>query len=287
MARPDRGDPGCARDAGREPAEGVPAARAGRVLVRRDRHAVRHVRSGRADAALPCPPEAARGARPSGSARVGGLIPVPHWLLGLADRVPAGFAGPRVAGLVAAGVIAAGASASCRTYRLPSRSGSRDRACATRSLEAGASQAAAPVVEAAAQRRSRQNVRAAVVSTQVKGAPAEARPAARAAGAARFRHVEVVEGGGAEPAAPVAPPATLGIGDGAPAPALVPALPPVSQAPIVPVVTTHLPPLPEPPVDVVVPALPDLPIVQPPLPPALPGGVEVTIPAVASLRVGP
>ena len=44
----------------------------------------------------------------SGSVRLGGLIPVPHWLLGLADRVPTGFAAPRVAGLVAASVIAAG-----------------------------------------------------------------------------------------------------------------------------------------------------------------------------------
>ena len=44
----------------------------------------------------------------SGSARIGGLIPVPHWLLGLADRVPAFSAAPRVAGLVAATVIAAG-----------------------------------------------------------------------------------------------------------------------------------------------------------------------------------
>ena len=44
----------------------------------------------------------------SGSVRLGGLIPVPHWLLGFADRVPASFAVPRVAGLVAASVIAAG-----------------------------------------------------------------------------------------------------------------------------------------------------------------------------------
>ena len=44
----------------------------------------------------------------SGSVRIGGLIPVPHWLLGLAERVPAFSAAPRVAGLVAASVIAAG-----------------------------------------------------------------------------------------------------------------------------------------------------------------------------------
>jgi hypothetical protein len=97
----------------------------------------------------------------------------------------------------------------------------------------------------------------------------------------------LVERASAERAAPIAPPATLGMDDPAPAPALVPALPPVSQAPIEKV-GALLPPLPEPPVEEDVPALPDVPIVvQPPLPPALPGGVEVTIPEVTSVRIGP
>ncbi len=221
-----------------------------------------------------------------GSARVGGLIPIPHWLLGLADRFPAGLAGPRVGGNRRRG---------CHRHehrRRVGRIGCRaeaatGRACATRSLEAGASSSRGTC------RQRRAKLPCARQWAPWSSSNAKSRAYRRSARAADARPepelpaVAVVEGGGAEPAAPVAPSATLGIDDGAPAPALVPAVPSVSQAPIVPVVTTHLPPLPEPPVDVVVPALPDLPIVQPPLPPALPGGAEVTIPEVASLRIGP
>jgi RNA polymerase sigma-70 factor (ECF subfamily) len=216
------------------------------------------------------------------SVRLGGLIPIPHWLLGFADRVPAWFAAPRVAGVVAAGVIATSIGVvSDVSIAEPQRQPAGHAPLVVSNPVRH--RAAAPVVKVA-----RASVRAktgavtakrVVHSAPTKSRPAEARP---------IPVVQVVAGGGAEPAAPVAPPATLGIDGGAPAPALVPALPPVSQAPIVPVVTTHLPPLPEPPVDVLAPALPDLPIVvQPPLPPALPGGVEVTIPQVASLKIGP
>ena len=47
-----------------KPAKSIPATRAGRVLVRRDRDAARPLRAGRADAALPRAPEAAQRARP-------------------------------------------------------------------------------------------------------------------------------------------------------------------------------------------------------------------------------
>lgn len=220
-----------------------------------------------------------------GTARVGGLIPIPHWLLGLADRFPAGLAGPRVAGIAAAGVIATSIGVvSDVSVAEPKRQPAGHAPLVV--SKPVRRHLAAPVVSAA-QTPVRQKVGAVVVvKRQVKGVPPKPR-AADARLEPELPAVAVVEGGGAEPAAPVAPSATLGIDDGAPAPALVPAVPSVSQAPIVPVVTTHLPPLPEPPVDVVVPALPDLPIVQPPLPPALPGGAEVTIPEVASLQIGP
>jgi RNA polymerase sigma-70 factor (ECF subfamily) len=208
--------------------------------------------------------------------RIGGFIPIPHWLLGLASKVPAGFAGPRVAGLVAASVIAAGVGlVSDVSVAEPKGQAAGHAPLVVPKPVRG--HVAAPVVNAG-----HAAVRAALVTSHAKPSahagrvPVEVRP-----------KTNVVEGGGAEPAAPVAPPATLGIDDGAPAPALIPSLPPVSQAPIVPVVKTLLPPLPEPPVDVVVPALPDLPIVQPPLLPALPGGAEDTIPEVTSLVVGP
>jgi hypothetical protein len=128
-------------------------------------------------------------------------------------------------------------------------------------------------------------VRAAALATQSKRA-AVAKHSTDSVSAPTAMVVD--DQGGAEPAAPIAPPAILGIDDQAPAPALVPALPPVSQAPTVTVVGALLPPLPESPVEEGVPALPDIPIVvQPPLPPALPGGVEVTVPELTSVRIGP
>jgi RNA polymerase sigma-70 factor, ECF subfamily len=216
----------------------------------------------------------------SGTARIGGLIPIPHWLLGLADRVPTGFAGPRVAGLVAAGVIATGVGVvSDVSVAEPKRQPAGHAPLVV--SKPVARHVTAPVVSAAP-------VSAAVAAKRgVEAASAKRRSAHPLPTAPVVEAVEVVEDGGAEPAAPVAPSATLGIGDGTPAPALVPTLPSVSQAPIVSVVTTHLPPLPVPPVDVVVPALPDLPIVQPSLPPALPDGTEVTIPGVVGIQVGP
>jgi DNA-directed RNA polymerase specialized sigma24 family protein len=74
----------------------------------------------------------------SRSVRLGGLIPVPHWLFGLADRFPAGFAVPRVAGL------RRGRGHRHERRRRFGRIGCRaeaatGRACATRSLEAGES----------------------------------------------------------------------------------------------------------------------------------------------------
>jgi RNA polymerase sigma-70 factor (ECF subfamily) len=210
------------------------------------------------------------------AARIGGLVPIPHWLLGLAGRAPAGLAGPRVAGLVAASVIAAGVGLVSDVSVAEPKGQAAGHAPLVVAKPAR-THVAAPVVSAAhAPVRGVLVTRRAKPPAQAKRLPVEARP-----------ETHVVDGGGAEPAAPVAPPATLGKDDGAPAPALIPSLPPVSQAPIVPVVKTLLPPLPEPPVDVVVPALPDLPIVQPPLLPALPGGAEDTIPEVTSLVVGP
>jgi RNA polymerase sigma-70 factor (ECF subfamily) len=231
----------------------------------------------------------------SGSVRVGGLIPVPHWLLGLADRVPAFSAAPRVAGLVAATVIAAGVGVTSDVSDAGPNAASPEQ---SRIATKGATPAQAPLTAPALKARTSPARTAAVAKRGTRAVPARgstakvsptkgsattAPPAATAAAPA----LAVVEGS-AEPAAPIAPPTILGKDGPAPALALVPALPPVSQAPIVPVVVAQLPPLPELPVEEDVPALTDIPIVvQPPLPPALPGGVEVTIPEVASLRVGP
>jgi RNA polymerase sigma factor (sigma-70 family) len=218
----------------------------------------------------------------SGSVRLGGLIPVPHWLLGLADRVPAGFAVPRVAGVVAASVIAAGVGVTSDVSGAePKRPTTHQAPPATQLSGRVLARVSKPAVKAP-----RSTVRATVITTHPKRQPKRVAVAKHAAASAPPTMV-VVDSGSAEPAAPIAPPAILGM-DPAPAPALVPALPPVSQAPIETVVGALLPPLPEPPVEEDVPALPDVPIVvQPPLPPALPGGVEVTIPEVTSVRIGP
>ncbi len=216
--------------------------------------------------------------RRSGSVRLGGLIPVPHWVLGLADRVPAAVAVPRVAGLVAASVIAAGVGVTSEVSVAEPNSPSADPARAAAQISG---QVLARVSTPAA-RAPKVTIRAAVLTTQPKRAAAAKHSAVSAPLAM------VVDQGGAEPAAPIAPPAILGMDGPAPAPALLPALPPVSQAPTVTVVGALRPPLPEPPVLEGVPALPDIPIVvQPPLPPALPGGVEVTIPELTSVRIGP
>jgi RNA polymerase sigma-70 factor, ECF subfamily len=219
----------------------------------------------------------------SESVRLGGLIPVPHWLLGLADRFPAGFAVPRAAGLVAASAIAAGvgvtSDVSVAEPKAPPTEQARPAVQLASQVPARASTPAA--------KASKPTVRAAVLTSRPKRQPKRAEVAKHSTASAPPTMV-VVDNGSAEPAAPIAPPAILGMDDLAPAPALVPALPPVSQAPIVTVVGALLPPLPEPPDEEGVPALPDIPIVvQPPLPPALPGGVEVTIPEVTSVRIGP
>ena len=212
----------------------------------------------------------------SGSRRLGGLIPVPHWLFGLADRVPAGFAVPRVAELVAASVIAAGVGVTSDV------SVAEPQAPATQISGRVLARVSKPAVSAPTS-----TVRATVLATHAKRQPKRVAVAKHAAASAPPSMV-VVDRGSAEPAAPIAPPAILEMDDPAPALALVPASPPVSQAPIVTVAGAPLPPLPELPVEEGVPALPDVPIVvQPPLPPALPGGVEVTIPEVTSLRIGP
>ena len=218
----------------------------------------------------------------SGSVRLGGLIPVPHWLLGLADRVPASFAVPRVAGLVAASVIAAGVGVTSDV------SGAEPTAPQTEQGRA-ATQIASNVpgsVPRPPAKNVKSTIRATAVATQPKRQRQRAAVPTHSAVSA-VPEVAALDNGSAEPAARIAPPAILGISDPAPAPALVPALPPVSQAPIVTVVGALLPPLPEPPVEEDVPALPDIPIVvQPPLPPALPGGVEVTVPGLTSRQVG-
>ena len=230
----------------------------------------------------------------SGSVRIGGLIPVPHWLLGLADRVPAFSAAPRVAGLVAATVIAAGVGVTSdvsdagpnaapagqgkSAAQVANSAGAPVRAPALTAHKSKAQKSPATTA-AIAKRGTRANP---VRGAATKGSATQAPPTVAAA-----PELSVVEGS-AEPAVPIAPPAILGKDDPAPALALVPALQPVSQAPIVPVVGALLPPLPVPPVEEGVPALTDIPIVvQPPLPPALPGGVEVTVPVVPGLRVGP
>jgi RNA polymerase sigma-70 factor, ECF subfamily len=215
----------------------------------------------------------------SGSVRLGGLVPVPHWLLGLADRVPASFAVPRVAGLVAASVIAAGvgvtSDVSVAEPKSPPTHQARPATQISGQVRARVSKPAAKAPES--------SIRAAVLTTQPKRVVV-----ATHAAASPPPSMVVLDSGSAEPAAPIAPSAILGMDDPAPAPALVPALPPVSQAPTVTVVGALLPPLSKPPVEEGVPALPDIPIVvQPPLPPALPGGVEVTIPEVTSVRLGP
>jgi RNA polymerase sigma-70 factor, ECF subfamily len=216
----------------------------------------------------------------SGSVRLGGLIPVPHWLLGLADRVPAGLAVPRVAGVVAASVIAAGVGVTSDVSGPEPKAPPTEQASPTVQLASQVpARASTPAIKA-----SKSTVRAAGLTTRSKRQP---KRGAAAQHSAAPPNIVLVDRGSAEPAAPVAPPAILGMDDPAPAPALVPALPPVSQAPIE-TVAGALPPLPEPPVEEDVPALPDVPIVvQPPLPPALPGGVEVTIPEVTSVRIGP
>ncbi len=231
----------------------------------------------------------------SGSARIGGLIPVPHWLLGLADRVPAFSAAPRVAGLVAATVIAAGVGVTSDVSDAGPNAAPAEQG---RSAAQAATPAGAPVTASAlkAHKSKAQKSPAATAAVAKRGTRANPVRGAATKGSATEAPPAVatavpelsVADGSAEPAAPIAPPAILGKDDPAPALALVPALPPVSQAPIVPVVGALLPPLPELPVEEDVPALPSVPIVvQPPLPPALPGGVEVTVPAVPGLRVGP
>jgi Sigma-70, region 4 len=221
----------------------------------------------------------------SGSVRLGGIIPIPHWLVGLADRFPAGFAVPRAAGLVAAGVIAAGvggvtSDVSVADPSVPSSHPARPAAQTSARVRAHVSKPAATATGP--------TLRAAVLATRAKPQSNRAAVAAKhPAASAPAPAVAVVDGGSAEPAAPIAPPAILGMDDPAPALALVPSLPPVSQAPIVPV-GALLPPLPEPPVEEGVPALPDSPIVvQPPLLPALPGGVEDAVPELTSVRIGP
>ena len=83
----------------------------------------------------------------SGSVRLGGLIPVPHWLLGLADRVPAGFAVPRVAGVVAASVIAAGVGVTSDvSVAEPKRRRPEQARPAAQVSRAGACAARAPIV---------------------------------------------------------------------------------------------------------------------------------------------
>jgi len=230
----------------------------------------------------------------SGSVRIGGFIPVPHWLLGLADRVPAFSAAPRVAGLVAATVIAAGVGVTSDVSDAgPNAAPAGQEKSAAQVANPAGVPVSAPALKAhkskaqtspattaaVAKRGTRANP---VPGAATKGSLTEAPPTVAAA-----PELSAVEGS-AEPAAPIAPPAILGKDDPAPALALVPALPPVSQAPIVSVVGALLPPLPELPVEEDVPALADIPIVvQPPLLPALPGGVEVTVPVVPGLRVGP
>jgi RNA polymerase sigma-70 factor (ECF subfamily) len=208
-------------------------------------------------------------------ARVAGLVPIPHWLLGLADRVSTGFAAPRLAGLLATSVLAAGVGVGV---------------VSDVSVAESKRQPAAPVQPALVSAARAPAAAPAAVRTAARPAPV-AKRAQRAKQAKRSTVTEisttrVVQSGRSEPAAPVAPPATLGKGDVAPAPALVPALPPVSQAPIVSVVETHPPPLPELPGTEGIPALPDIPIVQPPVP-ALPGGAEVTTPEVTGPLAGP
>ena len=229
----------------------------------------------------------------SGSARIGGLIPVPHWLLGLADRVPAFSAAPRVAGLVAATVIAAGVGVTSDVSDAGPNAApaGQGKSAAQVSNPAGAP-VSAPALKAHQSRAQKSPATTATIAQRgtranpIRGAATKG-SAAEAPTVAAAPEISVVEGS-AEPAAPIAPPTILGKDGPAPALALVPALPPVSQAPIVPVVGALLPPLPELPVEEDVPALTDIPIVvQPPLLPALPGGVEVTVPVVPGLRVGP
>ena len=116
------------------------------------------------------------------------------------------------------------------------------RACATRSLEAGASSSCGTCC----QRRAnsvRQTVGAAiVVKRQVKGVPpTPCRGRAAGAGASGRRSRRGRRRGARRPCRTECDP---GDRRRSSAPALVPAVPSVSQAPIVPVVTTHLPPLP-------------------------------------------
>ena len=146
----------------------------------------RHLRAGRADAALPRAPEAARRARPSGSARLGGLIPVPHWLLGLADRVPAGFAVPRVAGLVAASVIAAGVGVTSDVSGAEPTSAA-DRTGPGSARRSRASPRSRGTVAAPPAKAVAPNVRAAVVATQSKRQPTSAAAAQHVRWERRFR----------------------------------------------------------------------------------------------------
>ena len=223
------------------------------------------------------------------SLRLGGLIPIPHWLVGLADRFPAGLPAPRVAGLVAAGVIAAGVGVTSDvSVAEPKTQTAAPARPAVQLAIPVRPQVAAPAAKAGALTARAAVVRAKQIARVKRSAPTP-RPQMPVAAQAPAPALDasVVTSSGAEPAARIAPPATLGVDDRAPAPALVPALLPVSQAPIEPVVEALLPPLSELPVEDV-PALPDVPIVgQPLLPPVLPGGVEATIPEVTSLLIGP
>ena len=133
------------------------------------------------------------------TARVGGLIPIrtgssvspTGFPLGSPVRVwresPPRVSSPR-------------ASASCRTYRLPSRSGNRP-GMRGRSLEAGASSSRGTCRQRRANSRAPDSGRRGRRQRQVKGVPpkpraADARPAAGASGASQSSRV-----GGAEPAA--------------------------------------------------------------------------------------
>ena len=230
--------------------------------------------------------------------RLGGLVPVPHWLASLADRLIPAASGPaRVVGLAAAGAIAVGGGITTdASPSAPGRAPAAERAAPAANTQPPQVRAAAPQtrsVVAASSRSPLLTVKAVAARSEVQasGRAAPGRgsepvaPAAPDAGPAPTAPAAVPVATpvpGTQPAAPVAPPATAAEDDGSQAPALVPALTPLATAPGVPVEAPVPPPPPALPVEGAVPALPGLPVVGnppslPPLP-APPGGAGITTP---------
>lgn len=162
--------------------------------------------------------------------RLGGLVPVPHWLASLADRLIPAASGPaRVVGLAAAGAIAVGGGITTdASPSAPGRAPAAERAAPAANTQPPQVRAAAPQtrsVVAASSRSPLLTVKAVAARSEVQasGRAAPGRgsepvaPAAPDAGPAPTAPAAVPVATpvpGTQPAAPVAPPATAAEDDG-------------------------------------------------------------------------